>query len=192
VDRPIRILGISGSLRAASYNTAALRAAAELAPDEVEIEVFDLDGLPMFNADTEAADLRHPKVAALREAIADADGLLIATPEHNYSITAALKNAIDWASRGGQEAPLTGKTAAVFGAGGRFGTLRSQMHLRDILLHNDVRLVGKPEVMIDRASTKFASGRLADERHRDQLRRLVEALTDLVRERNPDFSLQPC
>jgi chromate reductase len=183
VERPIRILGISGSLRAGSYNTAALRAAAELAPQDVEIEIFDLNGLPMFNADTEAADLRHPQVAALREAIAGADGLLIATPEYNYSITAALKNAIDWASRGGAGSPLTGKPAAVFGAGGRFGTLRAQLHLRQILLHNDLPLVGKPEVMIDRASTKFDDGRLVDERHRDQVRRLVEALAGLVRER---------
>jgi chromate reductase len=189
VERPIRIAGISGSLRAGSYNTAALRAAAELAPDDVEIEILDLNGLPMFNADTEGADLHHPRVAALREAIAGADGLLIATPEYNYSVTAALKNAIDWASRGGPEAPLNGKLAAILGAGGRFGTVRAQTHLREILLHNDLRLVGRPEVMIDRASTKFADGRLVDERHRDQVRRLVEALADLVREHDRSLAL---
>jgi chromate reductase len=192
VESPIRIVGISGSLRAGSHNTAALRAAAEMAPDGVEIEIFDLNGLPMFNADTEADDLRHPKVAALREAIGEADGVLIATPEYNYSVTGALKNAIDWASRGGADAPLNGKPAAVLGAGGRFGTVRAQMHLREILRHNDVRLVGRPEVMIDRASTKFEAGRLVDERHRDQVRRLVEALAALVRERHRSLTLQPC
>jgi chromate reductase len=180
-NQQIRILGISGSLRRGSYNTALLRSAAELAPDGVTVEIFDLKGIPMFDPDDEAAGGFPERVAALRHAIDSADGLLIATPEYNYSVTAALKNAIDWASRGGDQSPLNRKPAAIVGAGGRFGTLRSQLHLREILLHNEMSLVASPQVMIDRAAEKFdESLRLADSRHRDQLARLLEALTDLI------------
>ena len=181
MNHPIRILGISGSLRRGSHNTAALRAAAEVAPDGVEIDIFDLNGLPMFNPDTEAEHLADPAVAGFRRAIADADGLVIATPEYNWSVTGALKNAIDWASRGGDQAPLNDKPAAILGAGGRFGTLRSQLHLREILGHNRVRVLDAPQVMIDGASRKFEDGRLIDERHREQLRRLIVELEALVR-----------
>lgn len=180
-DNNLRVLAISGSLRRRSLNTAALRAAAELAPDDVAIEIFDLKDVPLYDADDEA-DFGFPeRVAALRAAISAADGLLIATPEHNFSMTAALKSAIDWASRGGEASPLHRKPAAILGAGGRFGTLRSQLHLRDVLLHNEVRLVTSPQVMIDRAAAKFDDDlRLVDERHRDQVARLVAALRDLI------------
>ena len=173
------ILGISGSLRARSYNTAALRAAADIAPDHIKIDVFDLAGLPMFNPDDEAVG--PPAVVAdLRAAVAAADGLLIATPEYNWSVTAALKNAIDWASRG-PDSPLNRKPTAILGVGGRFGTIRAQMHLREILGHNDVRLVGNPTVAIDMGSRKFDEDLiLTDERHRDQIARLLAALDDLI------------
>ena len=114
----IHILGISGSLRRGSFNTAALRAAARLAPDDVEVRVLTLHGIPMFDPDSEERDVRRPAVLEFREAIRAADGLLIATPEYNFSITGALKNAIDWASRGGADSPLNGKPAAILGAGG--------------------------------------------------------------------------
>ena len=181
MNTTIKILGISGSLRRGSHNTAALRAAAEIAPDGVEIDIIDLNGLPMFNPDTEAETLQDPAVAGFRRAVADADGLLIATPEYNWSVTGALKNALDWASRGGDASPLNDKPAAILGAGGRFGTLRSQLHLREILGHNRVQVLDAPQVMIDGASGKFEDGRLVDERHRDQLRRLLEGLAALVR-----------
>ena len=98
-DRPMRVLGISGSLRKGSYNTAALRAAGELMPDDMELELADLNGLPMYNADDEKAHGVPTSVEALRQQVAAADCLLIATPEYNYSITGAPKNAIDWLSR---------------------------------------------------------------------------------------------
>jgi len=175
---PTRVLAVSGSLRRASYNTAALRAAAELAPEDVSIEVVALHGIPNFDADLEAVGF-PPEVVALREGIAAADALLIATPEYNWSIPGVLKNALDWASRGGESSPLRGKTAAILGAGGRFGTVRAQAHLREILRHNHVWVVGLPEVMIDQAETRFdAAGALTDERFRRQIRRLLEALRD--------------
>jgi chromate reductase len=175
---PIRVLAVSGSLRRESFNTAALRAAAELAPEGMDIEVVALHGIPNFDADVEAAGF-PAEVAALREGIAAADALLIATPEYNWSIPGALKNALDWASRGGEASPLRGKPAAILGAGGRLGTVRAQTHLREILRHNRVRVVGLPEVLIDDAETRFdAAGRLTDERFRSQIRRLLEALRD--------------
>lgn len=171
-----RILALSGSLRAGSYNTAALRAAAEVADDQMKIEIHPLNDLPIYNADVEREGF-PPSVVELREAIRQADGLLIATPEYNYSITGALKNAIDWASRGGDESPLNHKPAAILGAGGRFGTLRSQLHLREILSHNELRVVGRPQVYIDRPSQRFAEGPvLTDERAIDQIRRLLVSL----------------
>ena len=183
----IHILGISGSLRRGSFNTAALRAAARLAPDDVEVRVLTLHGIPMFDPDSEERDVRRPAVLEFREAIRAADGLLIATPEYNFSITGALKNAIDWASRGGADSPLNGKPAAILGAGGRFGTLRSQLHLREILLHNRVDVVPGPQVMIDLASKRFdEEGRLIGDRHAGQIERLMEALRDRVlRSRTP-------
>ncbi len=179
--RPIRVLGISGSLRRGSYNTAALRAAAELAPPGMTIEIAPLDKLPFYDADVEREEGFPPAVEELRDSIRDADALLIATPEYNYSVPGVLKNAIDWASRGKADAPINRKPTAIMGAGGRLGTVRAQLHLREIARHNDLRVVGRPEVLIDRAWTKFdEAGNLTDERHRDQIRRLLEALADLV------------
>jgi len=128
---PIQVLGISGSLRRDSYNTALLRAAAELMPPEMTLEIFDLSHLPMFNQDSEKPF--PDAVVELRTKLAQADALLIATPEYNGSISGALKNAIDWASRSPKQ-PLNGKPTAIIGIStGNFGTLRAQLHLRQIL-----------------------------------------------------------
>ena len=178
MPQSLNVLGISGSLRRASFNTAALAAAAELAPEGMAVAVATLHGIPNFDADVEAAGL-PPEVSGLREAVAAADALLIATPEYNWSIPGVLKNALDWASRGGDGSPLRGKPAAILGAGGRSGTVRAQAHLREILRHNRIRVVGSPEVLIDAAETRFdATGRLTDERFRGQIRRLLEALAE--------------
>lgn len=174
---PIRVLAISGSLRRDSFNTAALRAAAALAPPGMQIEVITLQGIPNFDADLEASGALPPAVERLKAAIAAADALLIATPEYNRSIPGVLKNALDWASRGGTASPLRGKPAAILGAGGRFGTLSAQAHLRQVLQHSRARIVSHPEVMIDQAGTRFdESGTLTDERFRDQVGRLLAAL----------------
>ena len=140
--------------------------------------MITLHGIPNFDADVEAAGL-PPEVVRLREAIAAADALLIATPEYNWSIPGVLKNALDWASRGGEASPLRGKPAAILGAGGRLGTVRAQTHLREMLRHNRVRVVGLPEVLIDSAGSRFnEEGSLVDERFRSQIRRLLEALQE--------------
>ena len=165
---PISVLGISGSLRRESRNTALLRAAQELAPDGMKIGIAGIADLPMYNWDDE-------------QSIADADALLIATPEYNYSVTGALKNAIDWASRGGPDAPINDKPAAILGAGGRLGTARSQEHLRLILRHNNLKVVTSPEVLIAFADEKFDDNlNLTDDRSRDQIRRLLLSLEEIV------------
>jgi len=180
-DSTLHVLAISGSLRRGSYNTALLRAAADVAPESMKIDIYPIGDLPLFDADLEAAGNPEP-VIQFRTAVAEADALLLATPEYNFSTTGALKNAIDWASRGGAEAPLTRKPTAILGAGGRFGTLRAQLHLSEILAHNQVRLVGTPQVQVSTPSDKFDSGgRLEHERTIDQIGRLLVALEELVR-----------
>src|ERR1043166_7383167 len=116
MGRPVRVCGIAGSLRKGSYNRALLRAAVELAPDGLEITVFErLGDVPLYNADVEAEGDPEP-VVALKAAIRQADALLIATPEYNYGVPAALKNAVDWASRPPSKSVLDGKPAALMGA----------------------------------------------------------------------------
>ncbi len=176
----LHVLGISGSLRKGSYNTFLLRAAAELLPPGETLETFDLAPLPIFNADYEKP---FPEPAVIfRERLAQADALLIACPEYNSSITGALKNAIDWASRSPQS-PLIGKPVAIVGAStGNFGTVRAQLHLRQILTHVGALTVPKPEVLIARAEKVFdADGNLVDEAARGFLRDLLIALADWTR-----------
>ena len=172
----MKVLAISGSLRKDSFNTGLVRAARELAPDGMTIDITDLAPLPLYNDDVRAAGY-PPAVAAFREAIRAADALLISTPEYNYSISGVLKNAIDWASRP-PEPPLAGKPLAIMGAsGGLSGTMRAQYHLRQICVFVDVLPLNKPEVMVRSAADKFdPSGRLTDEDTRAHVRRLLEAL----------------
>ncbi len=180
-DDSIAVLGISGSLRGASYNTKVLRAAGDLAPPGMTIDVATLHGIPFYNADVEREHGYPEPVVELRERMTAANALLIATPEYNFSIPGVLKNAIDWASRG-SDSPLNGKPLAILGAGGRFGTLRAQLHLRDVALHNHMEVVNSPQVLIDRPFDKFdEDGHLTDERARDQISRLLAELAALVR-----------
>lgn len=177
---PITVAAVPGSLRRGSYNRAALTAAAGLAPDGMEVAVHGLEGIPLYDADLEREHGFPATVAALRETVAAADALLIATPEYNFSVPGVLKNAVDWLSRG-PDSPLDDKPAAILGAGGRFGTLRAQLHLREVLLHNRVDLVASPQVAIDDAWTRFDDRLgLADDRYRRQIAALLEALAAKV------------
>jgi chromate reductase, NAD(P)H dehydrogenase (quinone) len=178
---PIRLLGLSGSLRRASANTAALRVAAELAPDGVDVLLHPLDDVPLYNGDVEARDGFPASVSALRRAVARADGLLLASPEYNWSTTAVLKNAIDWASRG-PESPLDHKPTALLSAAGGSGGRRAQAHLRDILAHNEVDVLDEA-VQIARGTRHLADGELATPEHRQAIAALVAALAERVAER---------
>ncbi len=176
----VRVLGIAGSLRQGSYNQALLRAALELAPEGMEIRIFEgLDRIPPYNEDVRARG-EPESVVALKEAIRQADALLIATPEYNGSVPGVLKNALDWASRPPDASPLDGKPVAIMGAStGNFGTLRAQMHLRQICQITNMRPLNRPEVLVARAAEKFdPQGHLTDETARYLLRLLLEALMD--------------
>ena len=174
------LAGIAGSLRRDSFNAALLREAQALAPADVRLDIVDLAELPLYNRDLEDDGVPAP-VEEFRRALAAADGLVVATPEYNYSIPGVLKNAIDWASRP-PDSPLDGKPMAIMGAGGRFGTVRAQMHLREIALHNSMRVMIDPEVFVAGAWGAFDDqGRLTDERLRERVRQLMTAFGEFVR-----------
>jgi chromate reductase len=178
---PIRILGISGSLRKGSFNTALLRAAIDLAPAGVAITLADIAEIPPYDEDVRAKGYPAP-VVALREAIARADALLVATPEYNYSVPGVLKNAIDWASRP-PEVPFVGKPLAILGAsGGMGGTMRAQYHLRQIAVFLDMHPVNKPEIFVRNAAQAFdAEGKLTDESTKKLIVQQLEALAQWTR-----------
>jgi chromate reductase, NAD(P)H dehydrogenase (quinone) len=178
---PIHVLGFSGSLRKASYNSALLRAAAELLPAGMTLETFDLAPIPLYNPDNDGPDAPE-SVLRFKERITAADALLIATPEYNYSFSGVLKNAIDWASRPPRASPLSGKPLAIMGAGGMFGTVRAQLHLRQVATECNLLALNKPEVRVPRPWEKFDDqGQLSDEQTRGELRALLEALAAWTR-----------
>jgi chromate reductase len=172
----MRVLGIAGSLRSASYNRGLLRAAQELAPDGVEVELFDIRDLPYYDGDVEAAGVPEP-VQRLRNAIRDADAVLFATPEYNRGTSGVLKNAIDWASRPPRQSVLDGKPAALVGATtGISGTANAQRQVREALLFPGAQTLPE-EVLVARAGEKFdESGDLTDPQTRAELRVLLERL----------------
>ena len=177
----IKILGIAGSLRQQSYNRMALRAAQRLVPAEATLEVFDLDGIPVFNQDHE----QEPplRVVELKTAVRAADAILFVTPEYNYSVPGVLKNAIDWASRPYGDNAWDGKPVAIMGASiGTLGTARAQYHLRQSFVFLNMCPVNQPEVMIANAAQRFDQhGELMDEKAKDLIRQLLEALVAWTR-----------
>ncbi len=168
----MKILGISGSLRKASWNTALLHTAAELLPGH-EFVVADIGGLPLVNQDLERDGKFPEAVERFRDQIIEADALLFATPEYNASIPAPLKNAVDWASR--PPNVLAGKPAALCGASpGVLGTSRAQYPLRQTLGVLSVQMLGQPEVFIGGAAHKFADGKLTDTVTREFFGKMLE------------------
>ncbi|HLR26718.1 MAG TPA: NAD(P)H-dependent oxidoreductase [Fodinibius sp.] len=177
----IHILGIPGSLREESFNKGLLYAAQEEAPENVKIEIFELDEIPFFNQDVEAQGDPEP-VQELKAAIDQADAVLIATPEYQHGIPGVLKNALDWASRMPGESPLNRKIVGMMGATiSPVGTARSQVHLHEILIYNQCHIVAAPEVLVANAPDKFENGRFSDDEGRKFIRQHLEALTDEVK-----------
>lgn len=181
MSKHVRILGIPGSLRRHSYNRGVLRAAAELAPEGATIEIFDLDGIPIFSEDDEPEP--PEKVLEFKRRIREADAILFATPEYNYSIPGVLKNAIDWASRPHGDSAWAGKPAAVMGATlGTIGTARAQYHLRQVMVFLNMFPVNQPEVMIGAAHERFdTAGNLTDGETREHVAQLVQSLVNWTR-----------
>jgi chromate reductase len=184
-ERSIHVAAISGSLREGSYNTGLLRAAAEVAPPEMHIEVFDLHNIPMYDSALDNDADRPTPVRALKRAIDEADAMLFASPEYNHSISGVLKNAIDWASRPAGRSPMAGKPAAIMGATtGIWGTVRMQEHLRDILTATGSPVVLKPHVLVASARKRFdEDGNLLDEQTREFIAQLMRNLAEEVRMR---------
>ena len=180
-----KLLGISGSLRAGSFNTALLRAAAELLPEGVTLEVATLHGIPLYDGDAEAADGIPAAVQALKAKLRAADGVLLATPEYNNGIPGVFKNAIDWLSRPPAEIPAVfgDRPVALVGASaGGFGTILAQDAWLPVLRTLGSRFWAGGRLLVSRAGQAFdADGRLVDERTRAQLAQFLAAYRDSIR-----------
>ncbi len=178
----MKIIGLSGSIRSESLNTKLLRYLRELIPNDVEYEVIDtLGDVPFYNEDMEA---EVPEaVVRLRHSVVSASGLFIATPEHNHSFSAPLKNAIDWLSRPPGKGGIARKPVAILGAApGHFGTMRAQIQLRQVLHATNSIVVARPEVFIADASSKFdGKGRLLDAVGNQLVQELVDNLIAEIR-----------
>jgi chromate reductase len=179
--KKLQILGIAGSLRSGSFNRSALRAAQQLVPDDAEISIFDLKGIPVFNADEE--NPLPPIVADFKMKIRAADAILFVTPEYNYSIPGVLKNAIDWASRPYGDNSWEHKPVAIMGASpGMLGSARAQYHLRQTFVFLNMHPLNRPEVMIANADDRFdEKGNLTDENTREHIKKLLVSLVEWTR-----------
>jgi chromate reductase len=181
VPTELQVVAVAGSLRQGSYNQALLRAAQQLAPVAMRIRIHDLSGIPLFSEDVERAGI-PPAVASLREAVAQADGLLVATPEYNHGVPGVMKNAFDWLSRPSGKSVLNGKLSAIMGASpGITGTARAQSQLRQSFVFTNTPVLLQPEVLVGRAHEKFNSdGRLTDDTTRKFLVHFLEEFADWV------------
>lgn len=172
----IKILGFGGSLRKGSYNWALLENAKEMMPEGADLNLFDLSEIPVYNQDLDS-NLPEP-VVKFKDAVKASDGILISTPEYNFSIPGFLKNALDFASRPPEDNPFPGKPVAIMSASGSMlGGARVQYHLRQVLGYLDMRQINRPEVFVASAHTKFDSNmKLTDENAKSFMRQLLEKL----------------
>jgi chromate reductase len=179
---PVNVLAIGGSLRRGSYNAAVLRALPDLAPPDMRITLGPSLAMPLYNQDEQDAAGFPPEAKALYDAIRAADGVLIVSPEYNFSIPGFLKNALDWVSRMPDQ-PFNGKPVALQSAsGGPVGGARVQYHLRQVLVFLDAAVFTRPEVFIGNASTKIdAAGTIQDETTQKFIRDQLVAFCGFVR-----------
>lgn len=178
----IHILGVAGSLRAGSYNLNLLVAAGEVLPTGASLEVVTLHEIPPYNADVQAQG--DPEaVLNLKRRVAEADAVLIATPEYNYSIPGVLKNAIDWVSRPPKLCSLRKKPVGIIGASsGESGTMRGQLAIRQVFVFLDSYVMAQPELRVSNAGQRFdEAGVLVDEELRARLRTYLAALVEWTR-----------
>jgi len=177
----LSILGFAGSLRKDSFNKALLKAAQEMIPPEAELKIFDLEGIPLFNQDLENQPVE--KVVEFKAAIRAADGLLIATPEYNYSMPGVLKNALDCASRPYGDNAFNGKPLAIMGASiGMIGSARAQYHLRQSCVFLNMYPLNMPEVIVPFVHEKVDDkGRIVDKTTREYIAQLLTELIQWIR-----------
>jgi chromate reductase, NAD(P)H dehydrogenase (quinone) len=185
----VKILGISGSLRKGSYNTALLKAAVGLMPEGVQLEAASIHGIPLYDGDLEAAQGSPPAVQALKDRILQAQGLLLVTPEYNNSVPGAFKNAIDWLSRPSADIPKVfgDRPVGVIGASpGGFGTILAQNAWLPVLRTLGTRPWFGGRMQVSRAGNVFdAAGELTDEAIRAQLRKYLAGFVDFIRNQAP-------
>jgi chromate reductase, NAD(P)H dehydrogenase (quinone) len=185
--RPLRVVGIAGSLRSGSYNRALLRASQNFAPECMIVESFDLADVPLYNGDVEAQG--DPQaVATLKQAVRAADGVLFVTPEYNHGVPAVMKNAIDWTSRPPENAVLAEKPVGVIGASpGITGSARGQSQLRQAFEFTNSFCMPQPELLVFRAHEKFdADGRLVDPATAERLGKYLAAFAGWIRRFVPE------
>ncbi len=176
------ILGLSGSLRRASFNTGLLRAAAELAPEGARVEIGSIREVPLYDADLEAVDGLPPAVLRLQAQLQAADGVLLVTPEYNNGVPGVFKNAIDWMSRGPGLKMWAGKPVAVIGASpGGFGTTMAQAHWLPVLRTLKADFWAEGRLMVSRAGDLFdEDGNLTDARSRERLAEFMEGFAQVL------------
>ncbi len=177
----IKVLGFAGSLRKGSYNKALLRTALEELPEDMEFEVFDLEGIPPYDQDLD--DDMPDRVKEFKRKVRAADAILIATPEYNYSVPGVLKNAIDWASRPPGDNSWDDKPVAVMSASiGMLAGARAQYHLRQTFVYINMHALNRPEVMVPNVADKVdAGGRVTDAKTRQKVKELLVALAAWTR-----------
>lgn len=183
MNKKLVFAGISGSLRKDSYNSMLLRNAVELLPDGVSMEILSIADIPLYNGDLDLPDApqRPAAVAQFRAKLAEADAMVIVSPEYNYSIPGVLKNAIDWASRG-EDSPLIKKPIALMGATqGLWGTVRMHQDFLPIYLYLDMKPVFKPEILVAEAKDKFDDkGNIKDATTKKLIKEKLEALKEMA------------
>ncbi len=176
----MKIVGIAGSLRKGSLNRALLQVAGTMVPEKHTFEVADIADIPLYNGDVSEAGIPEA-VKKVYDRLESADGIVLASPEYNYSVPGVLKNAIDWLSRVDPQ-PFDGKAVAIMGASpSNLGTARAQYHLRQILVYLNAFVVNKPEIQIGGAFAKFdKEGNFTDDKDRKYIGRQMQALCDLA------------
>jgi chromate reductase len=180
MSEPIKLAAFCGSLRKASFNRMVLEAFAARLPAGCTMQTLEVGDWPQYDADLQAKGFPD-KILAAQKTILDAGAVVFASPEYNYSVPGALKNAIDWLSRTTPQ-PFAGKPVAILGASqGLLGSARMQYHLRQILVFLDAHPVNRPEVMIAQAQTKFVDGKLTDEATGKMLEAMGASITLAVR-----------
>ena len=180
-DKKIKVLGIAGSLRAGSYNKALLKAAKDLSPENMEIEIFDIKNIPLFNQDDQKEI--PESISLFKNKIKEADAILFITPEYNYSIPGILKNAIDTASRPYEENSWNSKPVAIISSSiGMLGGSRAQYHLRQVLVSINMYSLNHPEVIIPFVNEKFDDKlNLIDEKTKNAISNQLIALDTWTR-----------
>ena len=174
----INIVGLVGSLRRGSLNKALVQAASEVAPEGMNITIFPLNEIPPYNFDVEQEDGFPDSVVALREAVQSADALILATPEYNGSMSGVIKNAIDWASRGGLLAKKPVVTMA--GSPGALGATKAQEHLRQVCMHLGMYVLPRPTIAVPQFGNKIENGTVTDEKTRGFITQQMSTFKDWI------------